>query len=65
MSDEGIKGNPAKIEVVTVWTTPTNVKEVLSFLGLAGYYRRFVKEFSCVCSLTNEVAEEYYQIGFG
>ena len=42
VSAEGIKVDPAKIESVAAWTTPTNVKEVRSFLGLAGYYRRFV-----------------------
>ena len=38
--------DPKKIEVVVEWKPPRNVTEVLSFLGLAGYYRRFVKGFS-------------------
>ena len=38
VSAEGIKVDPAKIEAVAAWTTPTNVKEVRSFLDLAGYY---------------------------
>ena len=35
-----------KIEVIIEWKPPRNVTEVHSFLGLAGYYRRFVKGFS-------------------
>ena len=40
--------DPAKIEAVTEWQTPTTVKEVRSFLGLAGYYRKFVEGFSSI-----------------
>ena len=40
--------DPTKIQVVTEWQTPRNVKEVRSFLGLAGYYRMFVEGFSSI-----------------
>ena len=38
--------DPAKIEAVRDWPTPKNMTEIRSFLGLVGYYRRFVKDFS-------------------
>ena len=46
VSKEGISVDPAKIEVVLNWARPRNVCEIRSFLGLAGYYRRFVEGFS-------------------
>ena len=46
ISEEGIRVDPKKIKVIIEWKPPRNVTEVRSFLGLAGYYKRFVKEFS-------------------
>jgi hypothetical protein len=45
ISKEGITVDPKKIEAVVNWERPTNVHEIRSFLGLAGYYRCFVEGF--------------------
>ena len=46
VSEQGVVVDPAKIEAVMKWEPPKNVTEVRSFLGLTGYYRRFVEGFS-------------------
>ena len=46
VSKEGVSVDPAKISAVKDWPIPKNVTEIRSFLGLAGYYRRFVQDFS-------------------
>ena len=42
---EGVAVDPSKVTAVTEWEAPKNAGEIRSFLGLAGYYRRFIENF--------------------
>ena len=46
ITPEDISIDPSKVQDVLDWKAPTLVPEIRSFLGLAGYYRRFIPEFS-------------------
>ncbi|XP_043687660.1 uncharacterized mitochondrial protein AtMg00860-like [Telopea speciosissima] len=48
VSDEGIKVDPSKVKAVMKWEAPKNAGKIHSFLGLAGYYRCFIENFSYI-----------------
>jgi hypothetical protein len=50
VSAEGVATDPDKISAIVNWDTPTTAKELQSFMGLAGYYRRFVPGFSQIAA---------------
>jgi hypothetical protein len=50
--------DPTKVEAIMECPAPKNVTEVHSFMGLAGYYRRFVKGFSKIANLIMELQKK-------
>jgi hypothetical protein len=59
VSSDGISVDPSKIQEVLDWKTPRTVHQVCSFLGLAGYYRRFILNFSKITkSITDLLKKE-------
>ena len=58
VTPEGISPNPDKVRVVQEFPTPTNLKELRSFLGLANYYRRFVRGFSNIANPLNALTKK-------
>ncbi|KAJ0431848.1 putative nucleotidyltransferase, Ribonuclease H [Helianthus annuus] len=50
VSERGIQVDPAKVEAVMNWQEPKTPTEIRSFLGLAGYYRRFIENFSRIAA---------------
>ena len=58
ISKDGISVDPNKIQDILDWHAPTSIPEIRSFLGLAGYYRRFVPDFSKIVRPMKELLKK-------
>lgn len=58
VSESGITCDPEKVQSVKNWHTPSKVKELRSFLGFAGYYRRFIPEFSTIAHPLTQLTQK-------
>ena len=58
ISSEGISVEPSKVQEVMDWKPPTSVHQIRSFLGLAGYYRRFILDFSRIAKPMKELLKK-------
>ena len=61
ISREGIAVDPAKVTAVLDWEPPKTVIEIRSFLGLAGYYRKFIQDFSKIVTPTTHLTRKGVQ----
>jgi hypothetical protein len=52
---EGVVVDPSKIEAVSKWQSPKSVMEIRSFLGIVGYYCRFIENFSKIAKPMTEL----------
>ena len=58
VSEKGVETDPNKVVCVQEWSNPTNVKELRQFLGMASYYRRFIKGFAQKASQLHKLTEK-------
>ena len=65
VSAAGVKPDPKKINAVMQLTVPRNVREVRSFLGLAGYYRRFIDGFAIVAAPLYALTKKNVRFAWG
>ncbi|GJZ52873.1 putative reverse transcriptase domain-containing protein [Tanacetum coccineum] len=65
IDSEGIHVDPAKIESVKDWASPKSPTEIRQFLGLAGYYRRFIEGFSKIAKPMTKLTQKKVKFVWG
>ncbi|GJU79099.1 putative reverse transcriptase domain-containing protein [Tanacetum coccineum] len=65
IDSEGIHVDPAKIESIKDWTSPKSPMEIRQFLGLAGYYRRFIEGFSKIAKPMTKLTQKKVKFEWG
>ncbi|GJT61742.1 putative reverse transcriptase domain-containing protein, partial [Tanacetum coccineum] len=65
IDSEGIHVDPAKIESIKDWTSPKSPTEIRQFLGLAGYYRRFIEGFSKIAKPMTKLTQKKVKFDWG
>ena len=65
INKDGIKVDPMKVEAVMKWDSPKNPTEIRSFLGLAGYYRRFIQDFSKIATPLTQLTKKTVEFKWG
>ncbi|GJV54067.1 putative reverse transcriptase domain-containing protein [Tanacetum coccineum] len=65
IDSEGIHVDPAKIEAIKDWASPKTPTEIRQFLGLAGYYRRFIKGFSKIARPMTKLTQKSVKFEWG
>jgi hypothetical protein len=65
ISQDRIAVDPEKVHEVMDWKPPTTVRQIWSFLGLAGYYRRFIPDFSRISKPMNELLKKGVKFDWG
>jgi len=58
VTTEGVKPDPKKIKAVIEFPTPVKSRDIKSFLGLAGYYRKFINDFSLIAKPLTELLQK-------
>lgn len=59
VSENGVETDPEKVATLKSWPIPTNLKTLKSFLGFAGYYRRFIKGYAMIAKPLNNLTRGY------
>lgn len=62
VSGKGVEPEPSKVQAMVQWPTPSSAKELRSFLGLTGFYRKFIKNYAMIAApLTSLFAKDSFE----